>query len=289
MPTIRLTAFFFSDDGWGWSERHDVDGGAGTPNLNVHLATFSGVMQNQRRPMLGENCYVMAVRASYRTASGKIASAMLRYTPPLRGTQTFNQVGTGECAPGLAAKLRMGNTGQTAFSDIYLRGFWDEVELKEELHFETALGAKWKQLADAYVAALLANAYGWEGIDEAQTRRGKVTTYAVQSNGKCLFTLALDSGPAFPAAGTKAQIRVARLNNSQSALNTTHVVSMLGATPVETVIPTAAGPFTGDGTFVWASKAFIPYAAAQYYVLSRRKEGRPTFNSPGRSRARARS
>jgi hypothetical protein len=289
MPIVKLTGFFFTDDGWGWSESHHVDGGSVINSLAPFLNVWSGILQNQRRPMLGTNAYIMGARASYRTSTGKIAAAPQRYTPPLRGTQTFNQVATDECAPALAAKLRMGNTGQTAFSDIYLRGFWDEVELREELHFETALGAKWKQLADAYTTALLAAAYGWEGIDEALTRRGPVTNYDIQPDGRCLFSVQIDSGPAMPATGTKTQIRVARLNNSSSALNTTHVVTVAGPTTLLTVIPTAAGPFTGLGSYVMAGKGFIQYAAAQYYVLARRKEGRPTFNSPGRSRVRARS
>ncbi len=290
MPVVRLTVFFQSDDGWGWSETHHKDGGAQINNLGQFLNDFSAIVQNNRRPLLGRDQYIYAARASYPTVTGEIASAVLRYNPPLRGTTQNQNTDVFGCAPGLAAKLRMGNLGGTKFSDVYLRGFWDAVEQDEELKFNTALGAAWKALADQFTAALIAGQYGWLGIDEPNTRRGKITNYVWDdATEKVVFTVTVDSGPALPAVGTKLPIRVARLNNSKSPLNTTHVVTVTAANTLTTVIPTAAGTFTAAGTWVGASKAFIAYNAAQYYSLARRKSGRPFTISPGRLRDRARN
>lgn len=293
MPPVALTGFFQTDNGYGWSETHHSPGSAEPINLAPLLTQFRQIMIDQRRPLLGRDGFYIGCRASYRTSTGRIASAPILETPGKPGTQGV-LVGavvqpTWTTSQEAAAKLRMGNAGQTAFSDIYLRGFWDVVESAGELDFTSTLGANWKSLADAYVAALVQAGYGWLGIDPALTTRGNVTDYTIDVDQHITFTIAVTQGPVLPAVGTRIAVRIARLNNSKSVLNETHVVTVLSPTTFRTVQPTAAGSFTGPGTFTYSVKSFLAYQAVQYWKLARRACGRPFGLSRGRSRVRARN
>lgn len=289
MPPVSLTGFFQTDNGYGWSETHHSPGSAEPINLAPLLTQFRQIMIDQRRPLLGRDGFYIGCRASYRTATKRVASAPILEAPGKPGTQAVGSVKTWTTSQEAAAKLRMGNAGQTAFSDIYLRGFWDDVESAGELDFTSAIGANWKSLADSYVAALVQAGYGWLGIDPALTTRGAVTDYTIDVDQHVTFTVSVTDGPALPAIGTRIQIRVARLNNSKSILNTTQVVTVISPTTVRTVQPTAAGSFTGPGTYTYAVKSFLAYNAVQYWKLARRACGRPFGLSRGRQRVRARN
>jgi hypothetical protein len=287
MPAVKLTGFFLTDDGYGWSETHVVNGGSGDPALSTILATFDTVMKDKRRPLLGRDAKYIGCRASYRTETRKIASAVNILNPPLSGTQAVGNQRTETTEQSVAAKLRMGNTAQTAFSDIYLRGLWDQVEEGGQLIFNGAVPAAWKSLADGFVASLIANGYGWEGIDPALTSRGNVTNYVMGEDGRITFTVAVTNAIALPAVGTRVNPRFARINNSKSVLNRSLVCTVESATSLKTVDVVAAAEFTGPGTFVNAVKSFIPYAQAAYWKLAHRKSGRPFGLSRGRARVKA--
>lgn len=284
MPTtVKCTAMFGSDEGWGWSESHCIEADDVPGPLLPYLQAFDQLIQDKRRPLLGKDRYITGLRVSFRTTTGGIASSNKRFAPLLySGNQRDGS------APHLAAKVRMGEAENQQFSDIYLRGFWDAVERDEELNFNGEPGAAWKALLDQYTAALVAGSYGWEGMVESLTRRGNVVGYTPEVDGFVTFNLQSTSGPVLPAIGTLLPFRAARINSSKSSLNRSCIVRVTGVNTVETVQRTAALPFLSAGTYVIPATGFVQYTGSQYTVLARRAAGRPFFHSPGRARALAR-
>lgn len=284
MPTVRLTAFFKDDDGHGWSETHDKDGGVAVTSLTPFLQAFNSLMETFRRPMLGGDAFYLGCRASYRTADGTIAGDNLLKDPPLRGSQTFGGTVVNMGAPETAIKMRFRNEASTARSDAYVRGAWRQVVVAGVLDFLTsAEGVEWKRRADLYAAALVQASYGWVGTNPALTSRGNVTNYVQDAGGTVTLTLGVTNGVALPAAGTKLQIKFARINESKSILNRTLVCKMNDPnTTCTTTKLVAVSDFETGGTYIATRTGFIPYAAMSYYRLARRKTGRPFDVGPGR-------
>jgi hypothetical protein len=280
---VQCTAFFGSDSGKGWSESHHLLSPVDPGDLLPILQDFKTLIDNQRRPLLGSDCYVKGLRVSYPTASGSIASSPYRYTP-----YSYPSTKREGAAPSVSAKVRMGESLNQQFSDIHLRGFWDAVEANEQLDFSTAAGAAWKSLLDAYVAALVAGQYGWLGISDALSRRGVVRDYTTDADGFITFQLDNIVGPPLPAVGTPLEIRFAKINHSNSVLNRTMVVTVDGVTTVKTAVPTAALAFDSKGTFVIRGLTFLQYTGMQYVILGKRSMGRPTLQSATRLKDRPR-
>lgn len=279
---IKCLAIFGSDEGRGWSEKHVINAPDVPGELLTYLQNYKTLIDSFRRPLLGQDCRVEKLRVSYPTASGAIASSAFEYSPYARpATKNF---GT---SPSNAAEVRMGDVTNTLFSNIYLRGFWDDVEVDEQLDFTSAKGAQWKSLLDAFTAALVSGGYGWESLNEALTQRGNVTGYTQGVDGRIVFTLAFVSGPPFTtAAGTLLPARFAKINDSKSVLNRTFTVEVIDATHVRTVRRVAALDFESAGTFVLERKAFAAYTGVQYTKLAKRSMGRPIGRSPARLKAR---
>lgn len=281
---LTCIAFFGSEGGKGWAEKHALSVDDTPGDLLPFLQAFKTIIDNKRRPLLGSDCYVKGLRVSYPTVGGDIASSGYRYTP-----FAFPSTKRTGAAPTLSAKVRFGEASNTQFSDTNLRGFWDDVERDEQLNFTTDVGVAWKSLLDEYTAALVAGGYGWEGMNGALTQRGDITGYVLGVDGMVTFTIVVTSGPPLTSApGTKLQFRAARLNDSNSVLNETHIVTVVDATHVRTVKRTAALPFLSAGTFVMERKQFLRYTGVQYTILAKRAMGRPTLQSASRKRARAR-
>lgn len=286
MPAIRLTAFFKDDDGHGWSESHDKDGGSSVTSLSTYLAAFDALMQGFRRPLLGGDAYYIGCRASYRTADGTIAGDNIERDPPLRGPQTYSGQDVFMDTPNAAIKMRLRNDASTARSDAYLRGAWDQCFHGGVLDFTGVAGAEWKRRADLYGAALISGGYGWVGTNPAATSRGNVTGYVSNPDGTVTLTVAPTNAIPLPAAGTKLSVKFARINGSKSVLNRSLVCIVgVGGTSLTTVELIAVSDFATAGTYVATVKGFIPYAAVSYYKLSSRKTGRPFGVGPGRLRA----
>jgi hypothetical protein len=283
MPTIRLTAFFKDDDGHGWSETHDKDGGASVTSLTSFLAAFNSLMQSFRRPLLAGDAFYLGCRASYRTVSGAIAGDNVELDPPMRGPQTFGGADLDMTAPEAAVKMRFRNDASTARSDAYIRGMWSQTIRFGVLNFNTAEGAEWKRRADQYAAALITGGYGWLGVNPALTSRGQVTGYTQNAEGTVTLNLNPTNGVVLPAAGTKLAISFARINGSKSVLNRSLVcVIEPGGAAVTTMEQVAVSEFVTEGTYIAQVTGFIPYAALSYYRLSKRKTGRPFGVGPGR-------
>lgn len=282
MPTIRLTAFFRDDDGHGWSEQHDVDGGVTIATLTPYLAAFDNLMKSARRPMLAGDGFYIGCRAAYKTADGRIAAANLLADVPVRGTQTLQGVPIWMNEASDAIKVRMQNAASTANSDIYLRGVWDDVQVGGQIFFGGDQGTAFKRYLTAYTDGLRANAYGWTGVNPDATPRGKVENYLVNNDGKVQFQVAATNGKPMPAAGSKVQVKFARINGSKSILNRTIVCIVNSPTGLTTVQQIAASEFISEGSFIIPVKGFIPYDHFSYVKLGSRKTGRPFGVGRGR-------
>jgi len=283
MPTIRLTGFFRDDDGNGWSETHDKDGGASITSLTTFLQNFDNLMKTFRRPLLGGDAFYIGCRASYKTASGAIAGDNISLDPPLRGPQTFGGTVVNMTAPNAAVKMRFRNDASTARSDAYIRGMWGQVIQAGVLDFVSAVGAEWKRRADLYAASLVQGGYGWVGTNPALTSRGRVTGYAEDPEGTVTLNLTPTNGVALPVAGTQLTVKFSRINRSRSILNRSFVcIVQPGAAAVTTKELVATSAFETEGTYIATVTGFIPYAALSYYRLSSRNTGRPFGVAPGR-------
>jgi len=286
MPTIRLTGFFRDDDGNGWQEQHDVDGGVSVTSLVPYITNFDNIMKSARRPLLAGDGYYIGCRASYRTVDRGIAAVNKLPDTPLRGTQTVGGVEIGMDKASTAVKVRMSNAANTANSDIYLRGIWDEVVAFGQLNFGGAIGIKFKQLLDVYIAGLLQLGYGWAGINPATTPRGEVTGYTQNIDNTVTLNVTSTNGVALPAVNTKVQVEFAKINNSKSILNRTLVCTVIGAGTVKTIKQVAVSEFQTNGTFIIPVRGFIPYAISTYNKLASRSTGRPFGLTPGRASAK---
>lgn len=286
MSLVRLTAFMKDDDGHGWSESHDFDSGGAAPDIATILPAFDNLMKSKRVPLLCGDSFYIGARASFKTAQNAAAGDNVENDPPIRGPQTVGGVDINMTAPEAAIKMRLRNAAATAKSDVYLRGFPKQCVNAGVLDFVSAIGAGWKAKADQYVEALKAGAYGWVGINPATTSRGKVTGYTRDADGTIIFNVTPTNGVPLPAAGTKLNVKFARINRSRSVLNRTLVCTVLvGAVTVQCEEVIAVDDFANDGTYIAAQNAFIPYSAVSYYRLAKRKTGRPFGVGPGRLKA----
>jgi len=271
------------DDGHGWSETHDIDGGSTVTSLTTRLQAFNNLMITNRRPLLAGDAFYIGCRASYKTANGSIAGDNIELDPPMRGPLTFSGNDLGMGAPEAAVKMRLRNDAATARSDVYLRGMWSQVISFGVLDFTGLVGAEWKRRVDAYGAALIAGGYGWVGTNPTVTSRGNVTGYTQNVDGTVTLNCTPTNAIPLPVAGTKLTMRFARLNHSKSILNRSFVcIVQVGGTAVSTIERVAVSDFETDGTYIATVTGFIPYAAVSYFRLTHRKTGRPFGVEPGR-------
>jgi hypothetical protein len=283
MPIVRLTGFFKDDDGHGWSETHDKDGGSTIVSLAPFLNDFDALMQNQRRALLAGDAFYIGCRASFPVSPKLNAGDNIERDPPLRGPKTFSGNELGMTAPEAAIKMRLRNTGFTAKSDVYLRGMWSQTINFGVLDFGSVVGAEWKRRADEYAAALVAGSYGWQGTNNAATSRGNVTGFAHNTDGTVTINLTPTNAVPLPGAGVHIPVKFARINNSKSIMNRSFACKVdagnASVTTTELVNPT---PWIVGGTFIATITGFIPYSAVSYYKLAHRKTGRPFGVAPGR-------
>lgn len=284
MYPIAHTAYFGSDTGRGWTETIFKYSATPYPDLSGMMLSYANLIINLRRPLLGSDRYVKGLKVSVPTPNGSVQSIPLRYAPYAYPAPPKND----GCSPTTRALCRMNDPTGTAFAPHSLGGFWDSVERNEQLNFSTAEGAAWKVLLDSYIANLVAGGWGWMALDDVNTIRGEVLTYSANADNTVTFTLEIPPAFALPAVGSTVRIRFARLNHSNSPLNTTFVCTVASTNTVKTIEQVAAGPFVTKGTYVIAAHTFAPYAGYMYAILQRKAEGRPTLQSPARRKAAAR-
>jgi len=282
MPNVRCTAFFRDDDGHGWSETHDRDGGPEPVNLGAITSQFDSMMKLLRVPLLAGDGYYIGCRVSYRTSGGKIAASPFLLDLPMKGTALLGNVPIFMSDAELAIKLRLANNASTANSDIYLRGVWDQVIEAGQMNFGGPIGEAFKMLLDAYQNALCAGIYGWVGINSTSTPRGNVTGYTSNPSGTVQIGVLVTNGATMPANTSIVSVNFARINNSRSILNRAVLCQVTSPTTLVTVQPIGVTDYVSGGTFIIPSKALIPYDHAAYRKVSRRKTGRPFGVGRGR-------
>lgn len=284
MPIVRLTGFFRDNDGHGWSETHDKDGGSSIVSLGPFLTEFNNLMINVRRPLLAGDANYLGCRASYKVNPQLNAGDNIAIEPPLSGPQTYGGTALEMTAPEAAVKMRLRNAGFTAKSDVYLRGFWSEVAFGGVANFATPIGAQWKTRADIYAAALVSGVYGWAGTNNALTSRGNVMGFVVNANGTVTVSVTPTNNVALPPAGTHVPVKFARINGSKSIMNRSFAcVVEVGGGSVTTTELVNPSEWVVGGSYIATVTGFIPYAAVSYYKLSSRKTGRPFGVGPGRA------
>ena len=287
MPIVRLTAFFRDDDGHGWSETHDKDGGTTIVSLGPYLTNFNQLMLDARRTLLAGDANYQGCRASYPVSDKLNAGDNIAIEPPINGSQTYLGIALRMTAPESAVKMRFRNAAFTAKSDVYLRGYWSDVATGGVANFATTVGSEWKRRADIYGNALVQGGYGWAGTNNALTSRGNVTGFAVNPEGTVTLNVTPTNGVALPAVGNHVPVKFARINSSKSIMNRTFACIVeaggVAVTTTEIVNPSA---YVVGGTYIATVTGFIPYAAISYYKLASRKTGRPFGVGPGRAPAR---
>jgi len=280
---VRLTAFFRDDDGHGWSETHDVDGGSDAPALTPIVLTFADFNKQFRVPLLAGDGYYLGCRASYRAPNNKIAAAPLFEDLPVQGTKKVGSVVIEMNEAQDAIKMRWQDVASTANSDIYLRGVWDDVIEAGQLNFGGAVGTAFKTAMTAYELGLKSRQYGWLGINPAITSRGAVTGYTQNALGTVTFNLTPTNAVPLPAAGTRISVKFSKINDSKSILNRAFVcVVDAGGAAVTTLKRVSASAFQTAGTYIAAQKSFIAYDHVAYRKVSSRKTGRPIGVGRGR-------
>lgn len=278
MPRVlKFLQMFNSTSGYGWSEVHYRLSGSDNPDLKVQLDTFLLNVGLPRAQMLGEDCYGVGMRVSYKRDL-VIASKPNREFLP-------GQVGQPGAAPSASLAVNMADSTNTRSKIIHLRGFWDSVEENERYVPARPEAAGWIDRFNAWKQALIAGQYGWLAKTAADSAKGKALSYVVANNGIVTFTL---EGPGMPEAvvGTQQQVRFSKFNKSNSLLNKTILVNVDTRTSLTSVNPHAAQIMTSSGRYNFRGTGFVPYNDVSSVVLGERRMGKPLNRSPGRSKAR---
>lgn len=278
-PTPIKALFMFSDrSGTGWTESHYRLSDSSQPDLAAQLSNAVNNVAQQRRLILGENCYIHTVRVSY-PQEGAIASL---------STSVFldGAAGQADVSPALSLAVKFVNGTKNRKKICHVRGFWDSVETNGEYHPEGGPG--FEERLNDWKAALISQQYGWLGQDPATTGKGRVTNYATNPDGTITFTL-LPYTVALPPVNTVTSIKFSRINKSKSVLNDQFQVVVVDGNHVRTIDPVAAGPFFASGTYTIRALSFLQYAQVYSIKLGRRQQGRPIGLLPGRGPVRARN
>lgn len=291
MPNIpfKCMAIFQSDAGYGWTETHYLNLDSGT-NINSVLDTFNTTFNTIRRPLLGEDCFIVGNRVSYKTNVG-IASLNRVYTT-LQGT-----LGQPSGSQNDSIATQMVDVSGTRKKIIHLRGAWASV-VQGDTYVPTN-GPGWGVAFSKFQAGLISGGYGWYGYDPTKKVNGVITNYTQNGIDQVVFTVQVVAGSQpvasliGPALPTTYECRVSKLNYSHSTLNRSFVVvpsSVTGpplVTTLQTVGPVATGPFISNGFFRINPPTFVGYATAGPASLGERRMGKVLSHYPGRARRKA--
>lgn len=279
MAVVKCILIMKAGEGYGWEEIHYRESGSSDPDLKAQLDTFQVEVAARRAVLLGADCAVVGLRASY-PRQGVIASLGRKvYYPGFAGQATTSQ------ANSLAIPCY--DTTKTRHKTIHLRGFWDSVEGNEAYHPEGGDAAGWTTKLNAYTAALAAKEYGWMSKDALLSTKGKVVGYTVSEDQIVEFSVATDFGVPL-VAGDRIAVSFSRINKSKSVLNDSLLCDVVNATTLVTAHPIAAGPFVSSGRFNIRRVSFCKISGCETPSLGERRMGAPLGHYPGRSKARQR-
>jgi hypothetical protein len=286
MPDVKCVLIFRSNEGYGWTETHWWGTSADTPNLDQRIQVMDANLCPARRNMLGEDCAIVGLRASYKTPNGIASKNAAPYYPGIPGAASASQNDS-------LAQLMYGNTN-TRKKIIHFRGFWDLLVSDEHYAPNTPEGSSWVIYLNTYLNQLIAGAFGWEGKNPATSVYGWVNNYVTNTNGTVTFTVSALGNNPLPFTNQPVSVRFSKINKSNSVLNRT-ITCLIDApvapatvpTQITTLYPISAGPFTSFGRFYLNMGNFIQYT--NYAVnpqLGERRMGKVIGIYPGRGRRR---
>lgn len=277
MPTtdLKFVTQFGSDAGYGWSEVHYKQVGSSNPLLDVQLNNFILGVSSARQTLLGQDCFIVGHRVSYKTPLG-IASNGKRQK--LSGAAGHNG-----SAPALSLAVEFQNNDFTKSRICHMRGFWDSVEVDEV--YRGDLDSDWTARLTAWVEALKAG-YGWLTKDPALSAVGNCLGYVLGTDGRATITLDPTTPMPLAVVGTKQFVSLSKFNNSRSILNRSLQVVVESQVLLKTVKQIGAVENTSTGRFNFRSTSFVAYSGSDSISLGERRMGKPLNRRPGRSRAK---
>lgn len=279
MSVVKCIIKFRDGEGHGWSEVHFRDPGTETPDLKVQLDTLQNDICPKRRLLLGGDCAIIGLRASY-PRDNLVAS---------QGRKTFltGQSGEVSSSPSNSLAIPCFDSTRTRHKTIHLRGFWDSVESSDAYHPEGGAANGWTDKLNAYTDALKVKSYGWMSKDTGLSSRGKVTGYVSSNEDIVTFTVVKEVG-AVLVGGRQMPVSFSRLNKSASVLNGSILCDIVDAVTIRTVHPVAAGSFVSAGRFNLRQTSFVALNGCEVPSLGERRMGDPLDHSPGRRKAKQR-
>ncbi len=282
---VKGLLIFSTVYGRGWTETHYFNTqSTSLSTLPQYLATLS-IIAGNRAQILGEDCTVVGLRASYPTVGAIASQNQFVNLPGIKGV-----VGT-SWANSLAIQIR--DASRSRVKILHLRGFPNSVVVDENYQPSGLTGAAFINGLNTYFNSLMSNNAGWLGVN-ANSFFGTVTTYTTNSNGTVTLSLnpSSTSGSA-PPDGSVVSARFSRINHSRSVLNRTFpcvyagpTTNPVGPATLTTTNAVSAGPVNGIGRFKVSVTAFVPYAAITSVELGERRMGKALNLYPGRAKRR---
>lgn len=280
MPVVKFTAFFKSNDGYGWSESHFKDGGSGDPPLNSMLASFVADILTRRAAMLSGDCTITTARASY-PKPGTVASLPIGVNLPGNG----GQVGGDESD---SAAVMMYNAITNAKKLIHLRGIWRILIANEELDFTTPEALVWQSLFLDYKSYLVNRGYGWLSKVPGTAVKAANVNYVVNADNTITFQWTQppipDPGNAGNNFNRTIEVRFSGFNHRASILNRTLLCKWINTLELTTIRQIAAVSEQTSGKLNYGATAFQNYSDYAKISAGTRKMGKVSGRLPGRSR-----
>jgi hypothetical protein len=287
MPTnVKCMLIFKTNGGYGWTETHYLSVGSDPPlNLGAILDRIDAEIVPVRRVLMGEDCEIVGLRASYKISTG-VASLN-------RVTTYFGKPDEPSSSQNDSLAVQMVDGTQTRKKIVHLRGIWDSVVEAGDFVPTNGPGG-YQKLLDKYQATLIANGYGWVGKSGAASVFGTVTGYTQLATNQIQFTVQTTAGSANFATlfnvgqPSTFECRISKLNRSNSNLNRSWVVApttIVGppvVNQITTQAPIGTGEFQAPGKFNISIGTFIAYSVAGPTTLGERRMGKVLGHYPGR-------
>ena len=257
----------------GWTEslwKNFADG--------ISLATVwnsANSLAGKRVELLGDQARIKAIRVSDEAVKN---DAFLKYTDILPHTGK-------DCdEPDASILLTLRDGASKRFKHIFLRGIWDDVDVKGGKLVTTA--GDYDQRLVAYVDQITQNSWGWWGINKAAKRTANIIGYTTNSDGQVVFSLDKNL---FEAGQDKERVpvRISKLNGEDgSVLNGEIIVIVTGLAACKTVDSVGVLPYKSPGVMTFNPKEFIQAVNGTPQKICTRRVGSPLLESRGRARRR---
>lgn len=267
MPVLKCT-LFFKQQGPGWTETYyktisDAD-----------LASFLPIattLAQKRILCSGAQTQLYCIRLS--------REGVFRDVYP-RFVSMFGTTAKDSDAATTCVDFLFQNAARTKSKYTYARGVWDEAITVGGVFTPSP---SYVAILNAWYAELAAQEWGWMGVTDPV--ESFITNVVANENKTVAVTMAT---PLFPEPlANYAQVRISGVGGAIQ-LNGQFVVKVKSTTTFDTKYPLAIFPYTVGGKVRFSTKVCVPIVHAIATKVGERKVGKPSYQSPGRRRARAR-